>query len=36
VHVEGALGKQLRLVAIDLPGHGKTSDARDAGVSGLW
>eukprot|EP00045_Choanoeca_perplexa_P004687 m.39860 g.39860 ORF g.39860 m.39860 type:complete len:458 (+) comp12706_c0_seq1:59-1432(+) len=31
-HLEGALGKQLRLVAIDLPGHGRSSNANDAGV----
>jgi pimeloyl-ACP methyl ester carboxylesterase len=29
--LEGPLGQQLRLIAIDLPGHGESDDAKDPG-----
>ena len=33
--LEGPLGRRLRLVAVDLPGHGKSADAKDRGAYSL-
>ena len=33
--LEGALGQRFRLVALDLPGHGASDDARDPGAYSL-
>ena len=33
--LEGLLGRRLRLVAVDLPGHGKSADAKDPSAYSL-
>jgi pimeloyl-ACP methyl ester carboxylesterase len=33
--LEGPLGRRLRLVAVDLPGHGKLADAKDPSAYSL-